>query len=92
MLGPHIKFRLKRSWAKKVSDKNIGAATVVGRGIMKNSLVKSLKRSANIWKAPLRPISVGPILLWEKAKSLRSVKITKSVSTIVTTENIKLSS
>lgn len=75
-----------------MSDKNIGAATVVGRGIMKNSLVKSLKRSANIWKAPLRPISVGPILLWEKAKSLRSVKITKSVSTIVTTENIKLSS
>jgi hypothetical protein len=48
MLGPQIKFKLKSSCAKNVNDRNIGAATVVGLGIIKNSLVRSLNKSANI--------------------------------------------
>jgi hypothetical protein len=48
MLGPHIKFKLNSNWAKNVSERKIGAATVVGRGIMKNSLVSNLNKSANI--------------------------------------------
>jgi hypothetical protein len=48
ILGPHMKFKLNRSCARNVRDKNIGAATVVGLGIIKNSLVKSLNKSANI--------------------------------------------
>jgi hypothetical protein len=48
MLGPQIKFRLNRSWAIKVRDKKTGAATVVGLGIINNSLVKSLNKSATI--------------------------------------------
>ncbi len=61
-------------------DKNIGAATVVGLGIIKISFVNILKRSAKIWNAPFLPIKVGPILLWAKANNFRSVKTTKRVS------------
>lgn len=60
----------------------MGAATVVGLGIKNISLVSILNKSATIWNAPLRPISVGPIRLWEKAKSLRSVSITNSAKRI----------
>jgi hypothetical protein len=48
MLGPHIKFKLKSSWTVKSSDKNIGAAIVVGLGIKKISLVNILNKSAKI--------------------------------------------
>ena len=75
MLGPQMKFKPNKSWAIKVSDKNIGAATVVGLGIINNSLVNNLNKSAKIWKAPFRPSKVGPILLWEKANNFLSVKI-----------------
>ena len=92
MLGPQIKFKPNNNCAINVRDKNIGAATVVGLGIIKSSLVKSLNKSATIWKAPFRPSKVGPILLWENAKSFLSVKITKRVKTIVTTEIIRLNS
>lgn len=92
MLGPQMKFRPNNNWAINVNDKNIGAATVVGRGIINNSFVKSLNKSATIWKAPFLPRRVGPILLCEKAKSLRSVNITKRVKTIVTIDIIKLNS
>ena len=77
MLGPQIKFRLKASCTENNRDKNIGAATVVGLGIKKISLVNILNKSANIWKAPLRPISVGPIRLWAKANIFLSVKTIK---------------
>lgn len=84
ILGPQIKFKLKTNCIEKSNDKKIGAATVVGLGIRKTSFVSILKRSANIWKAPLRPISVGPIRLWAKASILRSVKtINKTVKTQV---------
>lgn len=84
ILGPHIKFKLKTNWIENNNDKKIGAATVVGLGIRKTSFVNILKRSASIWKAPLRPISVGPIRLWAKASILRSVKtINKTVKTHV---------
>lgn len=73
-------------------DKNIGAATVVGRGIMNSSFVNNLKRSATIWNAPFRPSNVGPILRCEKARSFLSVKITKSVNTIVIIATSKLNS
>ena len=92
ILGPHIKFKPNNSWAINVSDKNIGAATVVGLGIINNSFVKSLNKSANIWKAPFLPKRVGPILRCENAKSFLSVKITNNVRTIVTTAIIKLNS
>jgi hypothetical protein len=48
ILGPQMKFRLNKIWAINVSAKNMGAATVVGLGIMKSSLVSSLNRSATI--------------------------------------------
>jgi hypothetical protein len=58
-----MKFNANKTWVENNSDKKIGAITVVGRGIRKISFVKSLNKSANIWKAPLRPIKVGPIRL-----------------------------
>ena len=42
MLGPQIKFKPNNNCAINVRDKNIGAATVVGLGIIKSSLVKIL--------------------------------------------------
>jgi hypothetical protein len=63
MLGPHIKFNENSSWVANKSDKKIGAITVAGLGIRKISLVNILNKSARIWKAPLRPIKVGPIRL-----------------------------
>jgi hypothetical protein len=84
MLGPQIKFRLKRSCTEKSSDRNTGAATVVGRGIRNTSFDSILNRSASIWKAPFRPIRAGPILRWAKASILRSSKtINKTVKTHV---------
>jgi len=58
----------------------MGAITVDGRGIKKISLVIILNKSASIWNAPLRPIKVGPIRRWTKAKSFRSVRTVKSVN------------
>lgn len=78
--GPHIKFNEKSSCEANRRERKIGAITVAGLGIIKISLESILKRSAKIWKAPLRPISVGPIRRWAKANNLRSVKITNSVS------------
>lgn len=84
ILGPHIKFKLKTNCTENNKDKKIGAATVVGRGIKKTSLVSILNKSAKIWKAPFRPINVGPIRRWAKANILRSVKtINKTVKTQV---------
>ena len=74
-----MKFNENRSCVANKSDKKIGAITVAGRGIKKISLVSILNKSANIWKAPFRPINVGPIRLWANASSLRSVKTTNSV-------------
>jgi hypothetical protein len=48
ILGPHTKFKLKASCVEKSNDKNIGAATVVGRGIRNISFDNILKRSAKI--------------------------------------------
>ena len=60
---------------------NMGAEVVVGRGIKKSSLVISLSKSTRIWKAPFRPIKIGPIRRITKAKSLRSPRATnKSTS------------
>lgn len=85
ILGPQIKFSANNSCVTKSSDKKIGAMTVEGRGIKKISFVNILNKSAAIWKAPLRPIKVGPIRRWANAKSLRSVKTMKSVKS--TTNN-----
>ena len=82
MLGPQIKFKLNISCTEKSNDKKMGAATVVGLGIKKISFVNILNKSATIWNAPLRPIKVGPIRLWEKASIFLSVKtINKTIST-----------
>lgn len=84
MLGPQTKFKLKRSWTEKSSDKNTGAATVVGRGIRNTSFDNILNRSASIWKAPFLPIKAGPIRRWAKASILRSSRtINKTVKTHV---------
>jgi hypothetical protein len=48
MLGPQIKFNEKSNCVVKSKDKNIGAITVLGRGIRKISLVNILNRSASI--------------------------------------------
>jgi hypothetical protein len=61
----------------------------LSRGIIKISFVRSLKRSASICQAPLRPIRVGPILRWANAKSLRSDKTQNKVNS---TTNKELSS
>jgi hypothetical protein len=79
-LGPQAKFKANKSCAVKRSDRNIGANVVVGRGIIKISLVSILNKSASIWKAPLRPINVGPIRLWAKARSFRSDKTQNKVN------------
>ena len=79
ILGPHTKFKQNRSCVANSIDRNIGAATVVGLGIINISLVSILKRSANIWKAPFLPIKVGPIRLWAKASNFLSVSTIKSV-------------
>ena len=91
-LGPHIKFKLNNIWVASNKDKKIGAATVVGLGIKNISLVSILNKSATIWNAPLRPIKVGPIRLCEKARSLRSVKITKRANKIHMSEINKANS
>ena len=88
MLGPHIKFKLNANWVEKSKDKKMGAATVVGRGIKKISFDNILNKSAKIWKAPLRPIMLGPILLWANASIFLSVKtINKTVNTHVKANN-----
>lgn len=79
ILGPHIKFKLNNNCIVNNNDKNIGAAIVVGLGIKKISLVSILNKSANIWKAPFRPIIVGPILLWANASIFLSVSTIKSI-------------
>jgi hypothetical protein len=84
ILGPHIKLRLKTSCTENKRDKKMGAATVVGLGIKKTSLVNILNKSAKIWKAPFLPIKVGPILLCAKASIFLSVNtINRTVSTHV---------
>lgn len=88
ILGPHIKFKLKASCVEKSKDRKIGAATVVGRGIKKISFDSILNKSAKIWKAPLRPMILGPILRWAKASIFLSVKtINKTVNTHVRANN-----
>ena len=82
ILGPHTKFNENNNCATNNNDRNIGAITVAGRGIRNISFVSILNKSAKIWKAPFRPINVGPIRRWANAKSLRSVNTTKSVSNI----------
>lgn len=80
MEGPQIKFSENSNWEAKSKDRKIGAITEAGRGIINISLDSILNKSANIWNAPLRPISVGPIRLCANAKSLRSVNITNKVN------------
>ena len=48
ILGPQIKFKLNSICAASNKDRNIGAATVVGLGIKKTSLVSILNKSATI--------------------------------------------
>jgi hypothetical protein len=48
ILGPQTKFKLNINCIENSKDKKIGAATVVGLGIRKISLVNILKRSASI--------------------------------------------
>ena len=74
-----MKFREKSNCVANKSDKKIGAITVAGRGIKKISLVSILNKSAKIWNAPFRPISVGPIRRCANANSLRSVSTTNKV-------------
>lgn len=62
--GPHIKFCENINWTAYNNAKNTGAKAVLGRGIKKISLVNNLTKSNAIWKAPLRPITAGPIRLW----------------------------
>lgn len=78
--GPQIKFNENSNCDANKRDRNIGAITLAGRGIINISFDNILNKSARIWKAPLRPINVGPIRLWAKAKSLRSVNITNKVN------------
>ena len=74
ILGPQIKFKLKANCVENNKERKIGAATVVGLGIRNISLDNILNRSAKIWKAPLRPKTVGPIRRWAKANIFLSVK------------------
>lgn len=83
-----MKFKLNASCVENNKDKKMGADTVVGLGIKKISLESILKRSANIWNAPLRPIIEGPIRRCAKANILRSVRtINKTVKTHVKASN-----
>lgn len=86
ILGPQTKFKENRSCVAKRRDRNIGAITVAGRGIKNISLVSILNKSASIWKAPLRPINVGPIRLCANASSLRSVRTTNKVKSMTSSE------
>ncbi len=63
MEGPHIKFWENISWTPYKRAKKTGASAEVGLGIKKISFVKSLTKSKPICKAPLRPITAGPIRL-----------------------------
>ena len=91
-LGPQMKFKEKSSCVLKSNDRKIGAITVAGLGIKKISFVNILNRSATIWKAPLRPIKVGPIRRWTNASNLRSVKTVKSVNKTTNSDDNKASS
>ena len=62
--GPQIKFWENISCVPYKIAKKTGARAEVGRGIKKISLVNNLTKSRAIWKAPFRPITAGPILLW----------------------------
>ena len=92
MEGPHIKLSEKRSCDAKRRERKIGAITEAGLGIIKISLDNILNKSATIWKAPLRPIKVGPIRLCAKARSLRSVKITNRAKSTTKKEDSKANS
>ena len=92
MLGPQIKLRENKSWVAKSNERKMGAMTVAGRGIKKISLVNILNKSAKIWKAPLRPIKVGPIRRWANASNLRSVKTTNSVNSTTSKDESKAAS
>ena len=87
-LGPHTKFSEKSNCTTNRSDKNIGAKTVVGLGIINTSFVSILNKSASIWNAPLRPIKVGPIRRWANAKTLRSNRTVNNVNRITISEEI----
>ena len=63
----------------------IGAKVVVGRGTRKSSLAISLKRSTKIWKAPFRPIRMGPIRRMIKARTFRSPNATNNITSIYKT-------
>ena len=65
----------------------MGAITVAGLGIKNISFVSILNKSASIWKAPFRPIKVGPIRLCAKANNLRSVSTTNRVKRITSSED-----
>lgn len=86
ILGPHAKFKENNNWAVKSNERKIGAKVVVDRGIINISLVNNLNRSAKICQAPFLPIKVGPIRLWENAKTFRSVKTVKRVSNTTSNE------
>ena len=92
ILGPQIKLRENKSWVVNNSDRNIGAITVAGLGIKKISLVNILNKSAKIWKAPLRPINVGPIRRWAKASNFLSVNTTKRVNKTTNNDDNKAAS
>jgi len=92
MLGPQTKFNENSNWVAKSRDKKIGAITVAGRGIRKISFVNILNKSASIWNAPLRPISVGPIRRCANASNLRSVRTTNKVSSTTRSEDNKAAS
>ena len=92
ILGPQIKLSENNNCVANNKERNIGAITVAGRGMRKTSLVSILNKSANIWKAPLRPIRVGPIRRWANASNLRSVKTTNRVNNITNKEDIKAAS
>jgi hypothetical protein len=87
-----MKLREKRSWDAKRRERKIGAITDAGLGIMKISLDNILNKSATIWKAPLRPIKVGPIRLCANARSLRSDKITNKAKSTTKKEDNKANS
>lgn len=89
ILGPQTKFKEKSNCEVNNKDRKIGAITVAGRGIKKISFVNILKRSASIWNAPLRPISVGPIRRWAKASNLRSRRTTNNVKSTTNKEDNK---
>jgi hypothetical protein len=48
ILGPHTKLRQNNNWTANNRDKKIGAATVVGLGIINISFVSNLNKSARI--------------------------------------------